>query len=73
MRALALCFALLALLASGLAFSMTAPHTQAPAHLAPPASTIKMTFDFDDVALGNEKIMDDPNAQPARKCASCFG
>ena len=73
MRVLALCFALLALLASGLAFSLTAPITPqtTPANLSP--QNIKMHFDFDDVALGNEKIMDDPNLLPARKCASCFG
>jgi len=34
---------------------------------------VEMSATFYDVGLDNPTIPDDKDAQPARKCASCFG
>lgn len=74
MRALSLfCFALLALVASAFAFNVNAPKATAPTKPATLTSSLQMNLDFEDSALENMMVKDDPDAQPARKCASCFG
>ena len=37
------------------------------------SAAVTMQADFFDAGLDNPAIAEDKNAQPARKCASCFG
>lgn len=56
----------------GMIFAFNVPATVPKAECAPRA-TPTMNLDFMDAALDNLNIVEDPSAQPPKKCQMCFG
>jgi len=67
----ALLVALFALAAGAFFAPMAAPRAAIEARSV--KIQMDIAFNFNDEALDNPAIAEDKHAQPARKCASCFG